>query len=104
MATTRVEYPIPMAENIMGNMEEVGLPITVKRSLGIYHTLNGNVSVAAYECFSTETAIHTDNEISKYFWATRDELIPENDAYKFRGHIVFGLTYRILYDYFYSNP
>ena len=89
---------------IRETMEEVGLPITVKRALGIYHTLNGNVSVAAYECFSTETAIHPDNEISKYFWATREELIPENDAYKFRDYIVFGLTYRILYDYFSSNP
>lgn len=89
---------------IRETMEEVGLPITVNRALGIYHTLNGNVSVAAYECFSSETTIKPDNEISKYFWATREELIHENETYKFRDYIVFGLTYRILHDYFSLNP
>jgi len=89
---------------IRETMEEVGLQITVKSSLGIYYTLNGNVSVAAFECFSSETAIHPDNEISKYFWATREELIQENEAYKFGDYIVFGLTYRILHDYFSLNP
>ena len=43
---------------IRETMEETGLSVTVKRLLGLYHTLNGHVSVAAYECISSNTEVH----------------------------------------------
>ncbi len=88
---------------IRETMEEVGLSISVNRPLGIYHTLNGHVSVAAFECVARELEVHSDGEVSEYFWVSVKDLIPESEAYKFRNYTIFGLTYRILHDYFSLN-
>ena len=85
---------------IRETMEETGLSVTVNRLLGLYHTLNGHVSVAAYECSSMSTEVHPDNEISQYFWSSEKDLLLDNETYRFGNYVVFGLTYRILRDYF----
>ncbi|MCL4312180.1 MAG: NUDIX hydrolase [Candidatus Thermoplasmatota archaeon] len=85
---------------IRETMEETGLSVTVNRLLGLYHTLNGHVSVAAYECISSNTEVHPDNEISQYFWSSEKDLLLDNETYRFGDYVVFGLTYRILRDYF----
>ena len=85
---------------IRETMEETGLSVTVNRLLGLYHTLNGHVSVAAYECISSTTEVHPDNEISQYFWSSEKDLLLDNETYRFGNYVVFGLTYRILRDYF----
>ena len=80
--------------------EETGLSISVKKSLGIYYTLNGHVSVAAFECTSENREVSPDNEVAKFFWVPYDSLTYENQSYIYSGHVIFGLTYRILNDYF----
>lgn len=81
-------------------MEETGLSISVKKSLGIYYTLNGHVSVAAFECTSDSRDVSPDSEVAKFFWVSQNSLTHENESYKYSGYVIFGLTYRILNDYF----
>jgi 8-oxo-dGTP pyrophosphatase MutT (NUDIX family) len=85
-------------------MEETGLSISVDKFLGIYYTLNGHVSVAAFQCNPNDKEVHPDNEVSAYFWVSEEDLIHQNENYRFRDYVVFGLTYRILSDYFSLNP
>lgn len=85
---------------IRETMEETGLSISVKKSLGIYHTLNGHVSVSAFECTSDSRDVSPDGEVAEFFWVDLNRLIHENERYTYSGHIIFGLTYRILNDYF----
>ncbi len=80
--------------------EEVGILINIDKFLGIYHTLNGKVSVAAFKCNTDASDVHADSEVSEYFWVSEKDLIKENETYKYGNYIIFGLTYRILYDYF----
>ena len=85
---------------IRETMEETGLSILVKKSLGIYHTLNGHVSVAAFECTCGNRNVSPDSEVAKFFWVPENSLIHENESYTYSGYVIFGLTYRILNDYF----
>jgi 8-oxo-dGTP diphosphatase len=85
---------------IRETLEEVGIPIHIDQFLGIYHTLNMHVSVAAFKCRASTSDVHIDSEVSRYFWVSEKDLIKEDETYKFGDYIIFGLTYRILYDYF----
>ena len=80
--------------------EETGLSISIKKSLGIYYTLNGHVSVAAFECTSENREVSPDNEVAKFFWVSRNSLSHGEESYTYSGYVIFGLTYRILKDYF----
>ena len=81
-------------------MEETGLSITVNKFLGIYHTLNGHVSVAAFECSSGTKDVQPDSEVAKFFWASEKNLVLQNESYLYSGYIIYGLTFRILKEYF----
>ncbi len=88
---------------IRETFEEVNLKIKINRFLGIYHTLNNNLSVAAFEAIPLSNNVVIDNEISEYFWVKFDELKYDNLSYLYKNYIIFGLTYRILYDYINLN-
>ena len=81
-------------------MEETGLSITVNKFLGIYHTLNGHVSVAAFECSSSTREVHPDSEVAKFFWVSEKNLVLQNESYLYSGYVIYGLTFRILKEYF----
>jgi len=88
---------------IRETFEEVNLKIKINRFLGIYHTLNNNLSVAAFEAIPLNNNVVIDNEISEYFWVKFDELKYNDSSYLYKNYIIFGLTYRILYDYINLN-
>ncbi len=84
---------------IRETFEEVNLKIKINRFIGIYYTLNNNLSVAAFEAFPLNSNVVIDKEISKYFWVGFDELEYDNLSYLYNDYVIFGLTYRILNDY-----
>ena len=92
-----------METAVRETMEETGLSISVNKFLGIYYTLNGHLNVAAFECTSDGRDVLPDNEVAKFFWVPENSLIMENESYTYSGYVIFGLTYRILKDYFHRS-
>ncbi len=81
--------------------EEVGLKIKIIDFLGIYSPGNRkDLTVAAFIAKPLTLDIRIDEEVSECFWASMNELKEINNTYIINKHVIFGMTYRILKDFF----
>ncbi|AAT43385.1 NUDIX hydrolase [Picrophilus oshimae] len=81
--------------------EEVGLKIKIIDFLGIYVPGNRtDLNVAAFIARPLTLNIKIDNEVSECFWASYNDLKELGNTYIIKNHVVFGMTYRILKDFF----
>ncbi|EWG06886.1 MAG: Nudix hydrolase [Candidatus Aramenus sulfurataquae] len=84
--------------------EEIGFSPEIIGFLGYYSPNNVKVKVSAYlgRYKGEEIRINKD-EISAYFWVTKEELIEGDSAFIYKGYRIWGMTYRIIRDYIQSG-
>ncbi len=80
-------------------LEEVGIKINIENFIGVFTTLYGKLSVAAFTASCKNNDVTIDEEINAYFWAPFGELVRDNSSYTYKKYLIFGLTYRIISSY-----
>jgi 8-oxo-dGTP diphosphatase len=80
--------------------EEIGFEPKIIGFLGYYFPNNVKIKVAVFLARYENEKIKIDNnEISDYFWISKDELTEKEGAYIYKDYKIWGMTFRILKDY-----
>jgi ADP-ribose pyrophosphatase YjhB (NUDIX family) len=77
-------------------VEESGIMPAEMKFLGRFSSLHGNVSVNAYFSRVGRSDPAPGEEVQSAFWAPVTELADSGGSYRWGGHVIWGLTYRII--------